>query len=98
MNRSAFFASVRARASGIFGTSLTQSQVDGREAVLNKAERRGTPLKPPSSSNSRQTNLRTGGYQDVEAQVEAKPQGGAKSELFNRYAGLLILKWACPRY
>jgi putative chitinase len=47
MNRSAFFASVRARASGNFGTSLTQSQVDGREAVLNKAERRGTPLKPP---------------------------------------------------
>ncbi|EYR81135.1 hypothetical protein SHLA_73c000060 [Shinella sp. DD12] len=49
MNRSAFFASVRARASGNFGTSLTQSQVDGREAVLNKAERRGTPLKPPQS-------------------------------------------------
>jgi predicted chitinase len=45
MNRSAFYASARARASGIFGTSLTQGQVDGCEAVLNEAERRGTPLK-----------------------------------------------------
>lgn len=45
MNRSAFYASARARTSGIFGTSLTQGQVDGCEAVLNEAERRGTPLK-----------------------------------------------------
>lgn len=45
MNRSAFYASARARASGIFGTSLSQGQVDGTEAILNEAERRGTPLK-----------------------------------------------------
>lgn len=44
MNRSAFYASVRQRASGVFGTSLSQSQVQGIEAILDEAERRGTPL------------------------------------------------------
>lgn len=44
MNRAAFYASVRQRASGIFGTSLTQGQVTGCEAILDEAERRGTPL------------------------------------------------------
>jgi predicted chitinase len=43
MNRSAFYASVRERASGIFGTSLSQAQVTGVEAILDEAERRGTP-------------------------------------------------------
>ncbi len=42
MDRKAFFASVRARTSGVFGTSLTQGQVDGVEAILNEGERRGT--------------------------------------------------------
>jgi hypothetical protein len=32
MNRSAFYASARARASGIFGTSLSRAQVEGCEA------------------------------------------------------------------
>ena len=45
MNRAAFYASVRQRASGIFGTSLSQSQVSGCEAILDEAERRGTPLR-----------------------------------------------------
>ncbi|OJU88630.1 MAG: hypothetical protein BGO06_20210, partial [Shinella sp. 65-6] len=45
MNRSAFYASVRQRASGVFGTSLSQSQVQGVEAILDEAERRGTPLR-----------------------------------------------------
>lgn len=44
MNRSAFYASVRQRASGVFGTSLSQAQVNGVEAILDEAERRGTPL------------------------------------------------------
>lgn len=44
MNRSAFYASVRQRASGVFGTSISQSQVQGVEAILDEAERRGTPL------------------------------------------------------
>ena len=44
MNRSAFYASARARTSGVFGTSISQSQVSGCEAILDEAERRGTPL------------------------------------------------------
>lgn len=44
MNRSAFYASARQRASGVFGTSLSQPQVQGIEAILDEAERRGTPL------------------------------------------------------
>lgn len=43
MNRAAFYASLRRRGSGVFGTSLTQGQVDGCEAILDEAERRGTP-------------------------------------------------------
>lgn len=44
MNRSVFYARLRARNSGVFGTSLSQSQVSGMEAILNEAERRKTPL------------------------------------------------------
>lgn len=44
MNRSAFYAELRKRDSGLFGTSLSQSQVEGVEAVLDEAERRDTPL------------------------------------------------------
>lgn len=44
MNRAAFFASLRSRTSGVFGASLSQAQVQGIEAILNEAERRGTPL------------------------------------------------------
>lgn len=42
MNRSAFYASVRQRASGVFGTSLSQKQVSGVEAILDEAETRST--------------------------------------------------------
>ncbi|MGQ3236206.1 hypothetical protein [Shinella sp.] len=44
MNRSAFYASVRQRASGVFGTSLSQAQVEGCKAILDEAERRGTSV------------------------------------------------------
>lgn len=44
MNRTAFFASARSRASGIFGTSLSQKQVEGVEAILDEGEKRGTSL------------------------------------------------------
>lgn len=44
MNRSAFYESVRQRASGVFGTSLSSAQVQGVEAILDEAEKRGTPL------------------------------------------------------
>ena len=35
MNRLAFYASVRSRASGVFGTSLSQQQVNGVEGILD---------------------------------------------------------------
>lgn len=45
MDRAKFYASIRKRQSGIFGTSLSTKQVEGMEAVLNEAETRRTPLK-----------------------------------------------------
>jgi putative chitinase len=39
MDRAKFFASVRARASGIFGTSLSAAQVQGVEAILDEGQR-----------------------------------------------------------
>ena len=42
MNKTAFFAALRARDSGVFGTSLSQRQVDGIEALLD--EGRHLPL------------------------------------------------------
>ncbi|UDF30036.1 UNVERIFIED_ORG: hypothetical protein LHK14_01570 [Roseateles sp. XES5] len=45
MNRAHFYASVRQRASGVFGRSLSQSQVQGVEAILDEGQRRGTPLR-----------------------------------------------------
>jgi len=44
MNRQAFYGALRQRASGVFGTSLSQGQVDGMEAILDEASRRNTPL------------------------------------------------------
>ena len=37
MNRSKFYASLRQRKSGVFGTSLSQRQVDGTDALLDAA-------------------------------------------------------------
>ncbi|WP_377299714.1 hypothetical protein [Rhizobium sp. SGZ-381] len=45
MDKAAFFASLRSRTSGVFGTSLSAAQVQGIEAILDESERRGTPLK-----------------------------------------------------
>lgn len=44
MDRSRFYAALRSRDSGVFGTSLSQKQVAGTEAILNEAEKRGTRL------------------------------------------------------
>lgn len=44
MDRKAFFDALRRRGSGLFGTSLSQGQVRGVEAILDEAERRGTPI------------------------------------------------------
>ena len=35
MNRAAFYAALRRRSSGVFGTSLSQAQVDGMEGILD---------------------------------------------------------------
>ena len=45
MNHAKFFAGLRARGSGVFGTSLSQGQVDGLNVLVDEAEKRGTPLK-----------------------------------------------------
>lgn len=45
MDRSAFYAALRARNSGVFGTSISQGQVAGCEAILDEAQKRGTPLR-----------------------------------------------------
>lgn len=41
MNRAKLFAALRARGSGVFGTSLTTGQVQGVEALLDACARRG---------------------------------------------------------
>lgn len=46
MNRAAFFAALRSRASSVFGTSLSQKQVSGTEAILDEAQHRGVKLQP----------------------------------------------------
>jgi putative chitinase len=43
-DRSIFFANLRKRGSGVFGTRLTQNQVDGMTAILDEAVRRKLPL------------------------------------------------------
>lgn len=44
MNRAAFYAALRQRTSGVFGTSLSAKQVEGVKAILDEAQRRGTSL------------------------------------------------------
>lgn len=45
MNRAAFFEALRKRDSGLFGTSLSQSQVDNLNVLLDEGTARGLPLK-----------------------------------------------------
>ena len=45
MNRATFYTALRKRNSGVFGTSISQGQVDGLEAILNEADKRRMPLK-----------------------------------------------------
>ncbi|UFW96237.1 hypothetical protein [Rhizobium ruizarguesonis] len=44
MNREIFYAALRRRGSGVFGTSLKPSQKAGLEAVLDEAEKRSAPI------------------------------------------------------
>lgn len=45
MDRSKFYAALRARSSGVFGTSLSQSQVRNLETILNEIQSAGLPLR-----------------------------------------------------
>ena len=45
MDRAKFFAALRRRGSGVFGTSLTQSQVVGMDRLLDEAQKHGVPLR-----------------------------------------------------
>ncbi|WP_207213046.1 hypothetical protein [Mesorhizobium sp. Pch-S] len=45
MDRSKFFGSLRARSSGVFGTSLSQPQVDGLKVILDAGQNAGLPLR-----------------------------------------------------
>lgn len=45
MDKAKFFAALRARGSGVFGTSLSQSQVSGMESILDEAVSRSVPLR-----------------------------------------------------
>ncbi|WP_406873286.1 hypothetical protein WHT83_06195 [Aminobacter sp. P9b] len=45
MDRSKFYAALRARSSGVFGTSLTTSQVANLEAILDEIQSAGLPLR-----------------------------------------------------
>lgn len=44
MNRTAFYAALRSRASTVFGTSLSQGQVNGCETLLDEGASRGSRL------------------------------------------------------
>lgn len=45
MNRTAFYAALRKRGSGVFGTSLNQSQVDGLSVLLDECIAQGAGLR-----------------------------------------------------
>ncbi|MFE0015988.1 hypothetical protein ACFWXH_14155 [Mesorhizobium sp. NPDC059054] len=45
MDRSRFYAALRLRTSGVFGMSLSQSQVDGLEVILEAGQNAGLPLR-----------------------------------------------------
>lgn len=44
MNRAAFYEALRKRDSGLFGTSLSQGQVDNLEILIDEGAKRGLPL------------------------------------------------------
>jgi hypothetical protein len=45
MDMAKFFAGLRSRTSGVFGTSLSPAQVDGTERIIEAGEARQTPLR-----------------------------------------------------
>jgi len=45
MDKAKFFAGLRSRDSGLFGTSLSQPQVEGTERIVDEGQNRGMPLR-----------------------------------------------------
>jgi predicted chitinase len=62
MDRAKFFAGLRSRDSGVFGTSLSQAQVDGIEAILDACTRRNVTDPHHVSNVLAQVYHETGGH------------------------------------
>lgn len=62
MDNAKFFASLRARNSGVFGTSLSQSQVDGINALLDSCRRNSVVGSHHVANVLAQVYRETGGY------------------------------------
>jgi len=92
MDRSKFYAALRARSSGVFGTSLSQSQVDGTERILDEAQRRGTPLRHLAYI------LSTAYHETAHTMQPVREMGGEKYLRSKRYypwvgEGLVQVTW-----
>lgn len=79
MDRAKFYAALRKRGSGVFGTSLSQAQVKGMEGILNEAEKRKTPLKWLAYM------LSTTYHETAHTMQPIRERGGPK--YFRRYEG-----------
>lgn len=62
MDRAKFYASLRKRNSGVFGTSLSQEQVDGINAILDSAIRNGVRDPHHAAHILAHVKKETGGY------------------------------------
>lgn len=62
MDKAAFFASLRSRTSGVFGTSLSQGQVEGIEAILDACEKYHVKDAHHIANVCSQVYHETGGY------------------------------------
>lgn len=92
MDRSKFYAALRARSSGVFGTSLSQSQVNGTEQILDEAQRRGTPLRHLAYI------LSTAYHETAHTMQPIREKGGEKYLRSKRYypwvgEGLVQVTW-----
>lgn len=92
MDRSKFYATLRARSSGVFGTSLSQSQVNGTEQILDEAQRRGTPLRHLAYI------LATAYHETAHTMQPVREMGGEKYLRSKRYypwvgEGLVQVTW-----
>lgn len=63
MNRTLFYAHLRRHDSGVFGTSLSQQQVDGMGALLDAG--RGLPLHHMANVLARSMSVWLGAYVPV---------------------------------